>query len=267
MNIFEYEDYRKWVLDQISSMGKKGRGQLTAIAHHLSTSTSIVTLVFKGDRDLTPEQAVLLAEFFGLPKHERDYLILLVNYSRAATIRYKEILKEGIRETQVRAQELSFRVAQNAQLSEESKAIIYSNWYYLAIWSLTAISEFRTPEAISQRLGLSRQKTNEALQFLVKEGLVKSNDGLLEVGSTLLHLESTSPNVSRHHQNWRLKAFPKQESPHSKEIFYTAPVTLSEEDTKKMRDKIVAFIADTVKDIQTSPSEKFYCLGIDWFEV
>ena len=265
--IFEYMDYKKWVNDRISSMPKGGRGQYMRIVEHLGTSSAIVTQIFKGDRELTPEQAVLLCDHFGLSKLERQYFLLLVNYSRAGSHRYRKILEEEILEFQVRAREIKSRVPQNKELSEEAKAILYSNWYYLAIWSLTAIPGFETLDLIVDRLNLSRAKGNQALEFLVRHGLINEHNGKLEIGPTLIHLESTSPNIPRHHQNWRNRAFLKYEAFEQNDVAYTAPITLSKKDAVVMREKVLKFVSETLELIKDSPSEELYCLCLDWFRI
>lgn len=267
MNLFEYEDYKKWVNDRVKAMPKRGRGQYRRITEHLNTNSAIITQVFKGQRELTPEQAILLSDFFGLSKTEQQFLILLVNYSRAGSYKYKRILKEEIEERRLLANKIKNRVAQNRELTDESKSVLYSNWYYLAIWSLTAIKGFDNAEVISERLGLSKKKTREAIEFLLKHSLIVEDESKLHVGPTLIHLDADSPLISRHHQNWRLSAFRKYEEPKSNDAFYSAPITLSESDVKKIREKILQFISESVSLIKDSPSEKLYCLCIDWFEI
>ncbi len=265
--IFEYRDYKKWVNDRIASMPKGGRGQYMRIVEFLNTSSAIVTQIFKGDRDLTAEQAVLLSDHFGLSKIERQYFLLLVNYSRAGSHRYKKILEEEMAELQMRAREIKSRVPQDRELTEEAKAILYSNWYYLAIWSLTAIPGFETIDLITERLQISRAKANQALEFLEKHGLVKSTDGKLSIGPTLIHLESSSPNIPRHHQNWRSRAFLKYENLGPEDAAYTAPITLSKKDAVIMRERVLAFVSEALKLVKDSPSEELHCLCIDWFRV
>lgn len=265
--IFLYTDYKKWVNETIQSMPKGGRGQYMRIVEHLSTSSAIVTQIFKGDRELTPEQAVLLSDFFGLSVFERQYFLLLVNYSRAGSHRYKKILEDEIKDLQLKAKEIKNRVPQNQELTEEAKAILYSNWYYLAIWSLTAIPGFNNIEVIIDRLKISRAKAHQALEFLKKHALVKEVDGQLVIGPTLIHLESASPNIPRHHQNWRTRAFFKYEELGKDDVVYTAPITLSKKDAHEIREKILKFISETLQVVKDSPSEELFCMCIDWFRV
>lgn len=265
--IFDHTDYKKWVNDRISQMPNGGRGQYMRIVEHIGTSSSIVTQIFKGPRDLTPEQAVLLSDYFGLSKLERQFFLLLVNYSRAGSHRYKKILEDEISEFQTKAREIKSRVPQNLELTEEAKAILYSNWYYLAIWSLTAIPGFDNLDLIIDRLKIPRAKANQALEFLVKHSLVKEKNGKLEIGPTLIHLESGSPSIPRHHQNWRTRAFLNYESLTQDEAAYTAPITLSKKDAAEMRERVLKFISETLHLVKDSPSEELFCLCIDWFRV
>lgn len=265
--IFQYKDYKKYVNETISKMPKGGRGQYMRIVEHLGTSSSIVTQIFKGDRDLTPEQSILLSDYFGLSKIEQQYFLLLVNYSRAGSHRYKKILEDEILDLQVKARELKNRVPQNKELSEEAKAILYSNWYYLAFWSLTAIPGFDNLETIASYLKISRLKAGQALEFLIKHGLIKIHKGKIEIGPTLIHLESSSPNISRHHQNWRTRAFLKYDNFSKQDLSYTAPITLSKKDVEVVREKILKFISETLAIVKDSPSEELCCLCVDWFQV
>lgn len=267
MIIFETQDYKKWVNHWVKQRPQSGRGQFSRMAEALSTSPTIVTQVFKGDRDLTADQAVLLSDYMGLSKTERRFFILLVNYSRAGSHRYKKILEEEIEELKMLSNEIKSRVQQSHELTHEAKAILYSNWYYLAIWSLTAIPEFNTIDAISAKLNLSLKKVAAALEFLKKYSLVIETRGKLEVGPTLIHLESDSPQIARHHQNWRLQAFRKYETSQPGDAFYTAPVTLSKKDALIVRQKVLQFISETVEVIKDSPSEEIHCLCVDWFEI
>lgn len=268
MTIFDYDEYKAWVNERVESLPNKGRGQFRRIALSLNTTPTIVSQVFKGDRQLTPEQALLLSEYFGLSKFESRFLILLVNHARAGSELYRKTLHEEIVEARTHAREIQNRVIQNRKLSDETKAILYSNWYYLAIWSLTAIPGFDNIVPIAERLHLPLKKAREALDFLLQHQLVlQGDDGRLSVGPTLIHLESTSPQIARHHQNWRLQAFRHYENMNPTEVFYTAPVTLSEKDAHLIREKIVHFISETISVIKDSPSEKLHCLCLDWFEV
>jgi hypothetical protein len=51
------------------------------------------------------------------------------------------------------------------------------------------------------------------------------------------------------------------------ELFLTMPATLTRSDAILLRSKIVEFIDEFVKVIDTSKSEVLYCFNLDWFEI
>lgn len=267
MNIFEFDDYKAWVNSHIEQLPNNGRGEYRRLSENLNTNSAIISQIFRGDRELTPEQAILLTEYFALSTVEQKYFILLVNYSRAGSHQYKKMLKDEISVQRELSIQLKNRVEHTTELSENAKMILYSNWYYLATWSLIAIPEFNSVDIISERLKISKKKIRTAIDFLLENSLVIREKDRYKIGPNLIHLDAESPLIARHHQNWRLQAFRKHEESHSNNTFYTAPVTLSESDAKKIQEKIVQFISSSVKVIKNSPSEKMYCLGIDWFEI
>ncbi|MBL7542612.1 MAG: hypothetical protein JNL11_02295 [Bdellovibrionaceae bacterium] len=57
MNLFETLDYKSWVNERIQTLPKGGRGQYKQMSDHMGVNPTIVTQVFNGDRELTPEQA------------------------------------------------------------------------------------------------------------------------------------------------------------------------------------------------------------------
>lgn len=268
MTIFTFNDYKLWFRALTQSMPNNGRGQLRRVAEHLNISPTIVTQVFSGDRELLPDHAILLAEYLGLSKLETRFLLLLVNRARAGTPKYRAALQEEIEEARKSAQEIKSHVARSVELTEEAKLTLYSNWYYLAIWSLVAIGGITTVQDFAKRLAVSPKKVADALQFLKKFGLVKeTTEGKLEVGHTLIHLESDSPQIPRHHQSWRLKAFQSYELPFENNLMYTAPVTLSKKDAVAIREKLLKLISEAVDLIKDSPSEELYCLCMDWYKI
>jgi hypothetical protein len=97
--------------------------------------------------------------------------------------------------------------------------------------------------------------------------LIKEDGGKLRIGPTLIHLESSSPNIPRHHQNWRTRAFLRYEELGANDAAYTAPITLSKKDALEMRERVLKFISETLKLGKDSPSEELYCLCMDWFRV
>ena len=87
------------------------------------------------------------------------------------------------------------------ELSEENKAIYYSNWIYVAIRNLTAIDGYQSPTAIAERLQLPSRLVSEALDFLVRNQLCVVTEKGYSYGPAVTLVPKESPFVNQHHHN------------------------------------------------------------------
>ena len=138
-NIFEFGDYKSFINLWISNKGKAGRGEFRRISKALHIHPTLVSHIFRGDKELSMEQASLLCRYLELDSFETDFLLLLVQRAKSGSVELSKILDRQITQYQNRAKSLVNRVTSNMKLTEEDKAIFYSNWYYSGIRLLTSI--------------------------------------------------------------------------------------------------------------------------------
>lgn len=268
MSIFDYRDYRPYVLDRIQKLPKKGRGEFQRIAQSLGMHTSSISQVFNGQKRFTPEQGSRLAEHLGLNEIESDYLLNLIEKERAGTKDLEARIEKRLQKLRKMAESLANRLPQDKVLTEEMKALLYSNWFYSAIRLSTDIKELQTIEALSQFFSLPPALVNEVLRFLISCGLCVEENGLYKMGPQRTHLEASSPLISRHHVNWRLKAVERTtELEHSEELQFSSPVVISKSDAVRIRNILLDEIQSVMKIVTPSSSEILYCLNVDWIKV
>lgn len=265
MTIFDFDDYRKFVRERIASMPKRGHGQYRKIAQFLSIGSVNVSQVFKGDRHLTLEQAWELSRFFGLAKLESQYFVTLVEKDRAATVSLKKYFEERLEDLRQRAMDLKQRLPQQAQLSDEAKAVFYSSWTYSGIRLLSSIAKFQTPDLIAQYFNLPLNQVNRILEFLVATGLCRENAGKYSIGPSSTHLEASSPLIARHHTNWRLKSVEHLERLQTDELCLSMPCSLSPRAFRVIRKELTDCIERITKIIDEAPCEELACLNVDFF--
>ena len=153
------------------------------------------------------------------------------------------------------------------KLDEDALALYYSNWQYIAIWLSTSVEGLNTIEDISSHFNIEPLKVMRIIDFLVDTGLCASKAGKYHVGVTRTHLDSTSPLVTRHHTNWRMKAIENFEKLDPQELAFTAPLTISREDFKVLKSDILDFIELTSKKVKKTTPELVACLNIDLFKI
>lgn len=266
INIFNYLDYRKFLLDWIQGQKNQGHGVRVQIAKAASISSTMLSLILSGDKELTPDQGIEVCEYLGLSADEEDFFLELIQFSRASNHKLKKRLTVRIDRKKEQAKKISERIKDAKELSDKEKSIYYSSWIYSGVNMLTAIDEFGDIHAIADKLKLPVPVISQVVDFLLKNGICELKNDKLSYGSLKTHIGSDSPFVNRHHQNWRLRGFEKMEHNKDSDMFFTGPMALSVQDAEKIRELLPKYIEEILKIVWPSESEKAYCLNLDWFE-
>lgn len=262
--IFEYDDYKSFVLAWVKTQERGGYGQFSRFAEALSTTSVAVSQVFKGSRNLNIEQALKLSQYLGLSDMEKRYFILLVERSRAGTTDLVEFFNKQILE--IRQQSLSIKnIIEHDELSDADKEIFYSSWIYIATWLAADIPSLSTANKLSEKLQIPEEKIRDILHFLVHRSLLKKTARGYSLGKNVVHLPKDSPLILRHHFNWRMKALEAVSTNQGGKVNYSAPMSLSTEAAREIQNEILKIIKKVTKKAADSPSETLYCLNIDWF--
>lgn len=265
MSIFEFNDYKAFLRKYITGLPKKGRGEINKIAEHIRVHPTFISQVLRGDKDLTADHAYHLCSFLGLPAMESDYFLFLVQRDRAATAEFKNYYKRKIEELKKASLHIANRMPEHRRLSDQERAVFYSNWIYIYVWLFTSLDDGQTLDAVADRLGVSRAKASEILGFLKGAGLCAEEKGKFVMKTQLMHLEQGSPFLSRHHLNWRMKAMQRTDDLTEQELMFTSPISISREDFGRIREILVEVIKKTSPMIKDSPAEDVACLNLDLF--
>jgi uncharacterized protein (TIGR02147 family) len=242
MDIFEFDDYKKFVEKYFVSMPKRGHGQLKKLAAHLNVHTTFVSQVFNGDKSISPEQGLSVAEYLGLNELETDYFIKLIQIDRAGSEKYKKLLLKELTKMKEHSQKISSRLDIKKILPDEQKAVFYSDWYYSAIRLLIGIEGHQDLESISKYLGLNRKTVSDAINFLLESGLLVREKNELLVGPSKTHLDADSPFIKLHHLNWRYKALEYIKHPYPEKLHYSSPMTIGKKEVLEIRNELVKTI-------------------------
>lgn len=267
MDLFAYEDYKQYVREWVSGRPKRGRGQYLKIANLLKVHTSMISHIFKGEMDLTAEQAIQLSSFhLGHTELERKYFLTLVLRERAGHFQLKEHYSKELVLIRQQSGELSYRIPHKKVLSDNERGVYYSHWYYSVIRLLCSI-KVRARLDLKELLPIDPLVLDQAIEFLIEVGVCEQSGDLISAGQSIVHLESTSPLVSRHHQNFRQLSAQRAFELGEDELMFTAPLTISQEDAHKLRQTIINFIDTVRKTVESTNPEKVMCLNIDWVNV
>jgi plasmid maintenance system antidote protein VapI len=267
-SLFSYSDYRIFLRETLASRPGHGRGELQRMARFAKIHPSVLSLVFQEKRDLTEEQAVAIAEYFGLSEAETHFFLLLTQVARAGSERLRKLYRAQIDTIQKKQSQLAPRVRTSRELTEAEKAVFYASWFYSAIRVLSSIPKFSTRENLRKAVDLPPVLFRNVLAFLLANGLCREEGGKIAPGLHWTHLAADSPLVARHHANWRLKAMEKHPSLDTeRELAFTCPMALSEKDALRIRGKLLDLIEEICKEASPSPSEAAFFLNVDWLRL
>lgn len=266
MKIYEFSDYKTYVNQRIDEMPRHGRGQFKKFAELFSVNSVVVSQIFKGNRELSLEQANTLSNYFGLNELEKEYFFLLVHKARTSSHELVKYYNEKLEKIKREGLEVK-NIVDNQRLSEETQSLFYSNWYYSAIRLSTLIPGNETADKIAAHLDLPIHIVQKVMAFLIQNRLVVEDAGKLKIGPQRTHIEASSPFVNRHHINWRLKGIEHMDNLHPDELFYTSPMTLSAKSMNEIKKMLLKFVVEMSEEVKQAKDEKIACLNIDFFEL
>lgn len=267
LNLFSYSDYRSYIKVWLKESKRHKSSNLTKLAHVIQVHPTFLSQVVLGGKDLSLEQAALMCRHFEFTKLEQEYFFVLIQIDKAGSSLLQEILVTKKKEIEAEKNKLANRFKKHRQLSGEQKAIFYSSWIYMAAWASTGIQKGQTVLGVAELYGLPKSKADEVLSFLTQTGLCEEKNGIYTPGETHVHVANESPFVVKHHINWRIKAIQQMDHREPAELFFTAPMALSENDFLVLREKFNVAIQETVKVVSDSNAEKVACLNLDFFKL
>jgi uncharacterized protein (TIGR02147 family) len=264
-SIYEFRDYKRYLITLTKTAG---RGFKKALAQAAQCQTTYISQVLGGRANFSLEQAQAAGGFLGLTPNEVFYFLLLVQKARAGTAELRNFLDKRIDEEHAKYLLIRERVKIKNTLSEEAKAEYYSSWQYAAVHLLLTIPQYQEPRSIAKRLHLPLRRVSEILGFLGSVGLAEQKGGKYLPGQKQLYLEKTSPLISKHHTNWRMKAIQSFENGASEDqLHFSSVFTLTLDVAEKIRHILVKTIEETVHLVKQAPEEELVAMNVDFFEL
>lgn len=265
-DLYAHSDYKAFVATHLEQLPKRGHGEMRRMAASLRVHPVVLSQVFRGQRDLTPEQACELAHHLKLTEPERDYFLLMVQKARAGTARLRQTIEAQMTALRKRAGNLKAVMPNEVErLTEEQEREFYSSWQYSAVRLHFELAPDASAEEIARRFSLPVARVREVVAFLLTSGLcVKAKSGI-QLGPKSTHLSADSPLITRHRLNWRLKALERQpDASDEADVSYSGLMALSESAAKDVRRKVTKLIQEAARTALPSKAERLMLLNVDW---
>jgi len=265
---FDESDYRSALRKWVAERPNRGRGELKTMAEKIGVPSPVFSQMLSGSRELSEDHAYLLCDHMAFTDLQREYFIGLVRLSRASHFEYQNHLKKRLAQIRDQSLNLSGRLNYEAKLAEADQAEFYSSWLYSAIRLYCGMKPAGVHlDDICREFHLERDRAIRIVQFLLKVRLLEIKNSYYTMGPSRTHVGKDSPFASRHHTNWRVRAAERSQNLKSNDLMFTGPMTLSEQDFQKLRERMVGLIQEVSDTVKDSKSEKLVCFNIDFFEI
>lgn len=263
---FEFTTYKDFLHAQVD-FHREDRGYKGRLAEAAGCNRSFISHVLTSHVELTPDHAAGLARLWRLDGDHYEYFLAMVMKDRAATPELKNFFLRKMKELRQRSEDLSKMVAAAEALSIEEERLYYSAWYWSAIHILLSVPGFQTPAAIAARLQLPEKLVRDAIQTMVRMGLVAQKKDVWLLTDKNVHTSRNALYTWMHHKNWRDRAVEDHSKKADQSFHYTGVHSLSRADYEGLKRELAKFLEKSHRTIADSKEETVCCLGIDFFEV
>jgi uncharacterized protein (TIGR02147 family) len=265
MDIFNFKKYREIIRQSLKLKGSKG--QIGKLAEAIPMHPTQLSQILSGSKELNLEQAHATCQYFEFSDIEMKYFILLVEKERAGTQGLKKYFDKELDKIRKDSLQISQRLKEHRNLSDQEKSIFYSSWMYSAIRLFCSIGKGATLEEIATYFALERKKCFEVMEYLTSVDLCNLKDHRYYMGTQHTHVAANSPHAIKHHLNWRIKSLQRQENVQEQELVFTAPMSISEKDFEIIREKLTATLKDCIELAKESEAEHLAFLTMDWLKI
>lgn len=265
-NIFEFSDYKKYLLSLVS----EGDYSVTELSQAIGCQRSYLSRVINSNLNLTSDHVFKLNQILALDELQSQALYLMVEYERSGLSDYKEKITKEIATLRNKYLDLKNKVQSKEVLIHEMnsyQSIYYSSWIYSAIHMMTSIKNFQTASAIADHLKLNETLVLSVLEILKEFKLVEKKDNQWHWRTGDTHLAKEHSLNAIHQQNWMHKALTDVHAKTEDSIHYSIIQTISKEDYQLLSQKIVQWISQYSKISTPSQPENLVCFRVDFFKV
>lgn len=265
-DVFDYSDYKAYLSASLHSKGID-RGRKTAAAKATKIQATYLSQILNGHAHLSLEQADLMNSFLLHTEEESHFFLLLVQSNKAGTKKLKDYFDKQLSEIKKKRMVVAERVGDTYALTETEKQTYYSSWIYAAVHIAATIPELQSRKKLAEHLNLKAERLNEVLHFLSSAQLVLLQGDSVKPGPSLIHLSHNSPNIYKHHTNWRNQAIESLERETPLDLHYSLVLSLSENDLEKVKAIFLQAIENMATIVRPSKEEKLYALNVDFFNM
>ena len=267
VSIYDYDSYKVYLQDWMANQPGQGRGLKAKLALAIRTQAGFVTQILSGGAHFSLEQGLGASQMIGHSTDEQSFFILLIQMERAGTQELQAFFFDQIQTIRKKRLEISERLKMQSLPTEVDESEYFRTWVPACVHVMILAQKWVTKEDIAHYLGIPTFKVAEALEFLLKSGLITFDGAKYKTGPVSIHLGKSSPHLLRHHLNWNFKALQALECDHKKDLHYSSVMSVSAKDAEQIRNILISSVKSANEVAVASDADKVYATTINFFEL
>jgi uncharacterized protein (TIGR02147 family) len=246
----------------VARIQKNPAFSLRAFASSLKISPGYLSQVMNNRKVLSEEKAYLIVSRIPWGDEKKKLFINLVRWQGSKDIQFRDHLLKQIKK------EAGAAHAYYDLKLDEFKLI--ADWYHGAILELTSIQNFSLhPKSLASRLGISTAEAYEAVQRLLRLGMLTEVDGQLQKSNHSYQIKDISSEAIRyyHTQNLNKARQALHDQPLEKREFFSTTTAINPAKLKKAKALIHKFSSEILDCLEEGSRESLYQLNVQLFQV
>lgn len=210
--------------------------------------------------------AFAVCEFLKLLSEEVHFFLIIFHYEKASTQKLIFHYQQQIHKVLKYKAEIQSRVYSDQQIDFTKQMRFFSEWLYIAIFTVVQIPDFRNYKKIAEKLHLSEDIILKSINWMTEQGFLKQEKGQLMPTSQRIHLSNESLFIDQHHRNWRNEAIRSLNRKAESDLHYSGSISISQDDYFKVRELLLQSISNVEKILKPSKDEDLIGICIDLFK-
>lgn len=264
-HLFNFHSYRDYLKERLEEKGPRS-GLKRRAAEALAVHTTFISQVVLGKADLSLDQAENMNLFLRHNEEEGEYFIDLVILERASEEKLRARYQKKIQRKKIEKGQIKNNLKSSQELEIEVQEKFYSSSLYGLLHVLASIPKYQTRKTLIAATGHSPKVAEEAVDFLLRIGVLKSQKDKIVPGPVSIHLSRESRFIRHHHTNWRLLTMEQMGRAEPSDLHYSLAFSCSEKDAAKIRKAVLNTLNEMSHLIQASPSEEVFVYCFDLFQ-
>lgn len=269
MSIYEYLDYRKYLLFELKRRKDEGLGfTQDSFAQASGIRNTYLTNVLKGRGNFNSDQIYAIAVNLKLSEDETQYLFLLKEFDQCTSSPRKHSLKTQIELLRENSKKTENYITAKVR-KDENELIMryYSDPFIKIVHIMLQIPRYaQNYLSIASDLNMQKSYLRKILETLVELKVIQLKDKSAEVLQKNFHLPKESPMLLPHQILMRQKSGQRlQETAENSRYSFSVTFSSTEETRQFIHQRFLEFLKEIENSVKSSKSENAYQINFDLF--